>query len=338
MVLGETQILGQVKDSFLAAQQLKTTGTIFNRLFKDAVTVAKKAHTETEIASNAVSVSYAAVELAKKIFGSLENRQVLIVGAGKMGELAIENIYGSGAQHIKVINRTYEKAQKLAARFNGKADTVQQLNQALAKADIVISSTSSKDYVLTNDLLEKAVKQRSSRPLLLVDIAVPRDIDPSAGKLDSVFLYDIDDLEDVVASNLREREKAAQKIRSMIRETVENFNEWVNMLGVVPIITALREQALSIQAETMKSIERKLPDLSERERKVISKHTKSIINQMLKSPITQAKELAGGPNAAQNLELFQQIFNLQETKAERSPETAAESRPNDFRAQPSYSN
>ncbi|WP_026314447.1 glutamyl-tRNA reductase [Heyndrickxia acidiproducens] len=338
MVLGETQILGQVKDSFLAAQQLKTTGTIFNRLFKDAVTVAKKAHTETEIASNAVSVSYAAVELAKKIFGSLENRQVLIVGAGKMGELAIENIYGSGAQHIKVINRTYEKAQKLAARFNGKADTVQQLNQALAEADIVISSTSSKDYVLTNDLLEKAVKQRSSRPLLLVDIAVPRDIDPSAGKLDSVFLYDIDDLEDVVASNLREREKAAQKIRSMIRETVESFNEWVNMLGVVPIITALREQALSIQAETMKSIERKLPDLSERERKVISKHTKSIINQMLKSPITQAKELAGGPNAAQNLELFQQIFNLQETKAERSPETAAESRPNDFRAQPSYSN
>ncbi|GER66163.1 glutamyl-tRNA reductase [Weizmannia acidilactici] len=334
MVLGETQILGQVRDSFLLAQQSKTTGTIFNRLFKDAVTLAKKAHTETEIASNAVSVSYAAVELAKKIFGSMSDKQVLIIGAGKMGELAAENILGSGATNITVINRTYEKAEKLAQRFHGKAFGLSALDTELVSADIVITSTSAKDYVLTAEMLRSAEMKRNGRPLLLVDIAVPRDIDPQAGRLESVFLYDIDDLEGIVEENLKEREKAARQIMGMISDTVVAFNEWVNMLGVVPIITALREKALTIQAETMKSIERKLPDLSERERKLISKHTKSIINQMLKDPILQAKEMAGGPDAARNLELFKKIFNLEEKEtADASPE-----KPMQQAFRPSFSN
>ncbi|NWN94029.1 MAG: glutamyl-tRNA reductase [Bacillus sp. (in: Bacteria)] len=319
MVLGETQILGQVRDSFLLAQASGSTGTIFNRLFKDAVTLAKKAHTETEIASNAVSVSYAAVELAKKIFGDMADKKVVIIGAGKMGELAAENIHGSGATRITVINRTPEKAGLLAARFDGEALGLASLETALLDADIAITSTSAKGYILTADKLKPIEKKRNGRPLLLVDIAVPRDIDPEAASLESVFLYDIDDLEGIVEANLKEREKAARQIADMISDAVCAFNEWVHTLGVVPVITALREKALAIQAETMKSIERKLPDLTERERKVISKHTKSIINPMLKDPILQAKEMAGSPDAARNLELFRQIFNLETETGQAEP-------------------
>lgn len=200
MVLGETQILGQVRDSFLLAQTSGSTGTIFNRLFKDAVTLAKKAHTETEIASNAVSVSYAAVELAKKIFGGMADKKVAIIGAGKMGELAVENIHGSGATRITVINRTPEKAGRLAARFHGEALGLSSLETALLDADIAITSTSAKGYVLTADMLKPIEKKRNGRPLLLVDIAVPRNIDPEAASLESVFLYDIDDLEGISGS------------------------------------------------------------------------------------------------------------------------------------------
>ncbi|HEY4554565.1 MAG TPA: glutamyl-tRNA reductase [Bacillaceae bacterium] len=311
MVLGETQILGQVRNSFLLGQENGTTGTVFNHLFKQAVTLAKRAHSETEIGANAVSVSYAAVELAKKVFGSLRDKHVLVIGAGKMGELAIQNLHSNGATKVTVINRTYEKALTLADRFEGRAKTLKELQCAVMEADIVISSTGSPGYVLNRDMIADVEKMRKGRPLFLVDIAVPRDLDPAIAELDSAFLYDIDDLEDIVQANMAERKKAAEKILLMIEEEIVAFNEWVNMLGVVPVISALREKALAIQAETMKSIERKLPDLTERERKVLNKHTKSIINQMLKDPVTQVKELAGEPNAASKIALFKQIFDLE---------------------------
>lgn len=207
MVLGETQILGQVKNSFFMSQEVSATGTIFNHLFKEAITLAKKAHSETEIGSNAVSVSYAAVELAKKVLGDLKNKHVLVVGAGKMGKLAIENLYGSGATKVSVINRTFEKAQDLAQQFNGQAKTLQELQCAIVEADILISSTGSKDYVITKDMMLAIERMRKGRPLFMVDIAVPRDLDPSIADLDSVFLYDIDDLEGIVEANLAERKK-----------------------------------------------------------------------------------------------------------------------------------
>ncbi|GIN38674.1 glutamyl-tRNA reductase [Heyndrickxia oleronia] len=312
MVLGETQILGQVKNSFFMSQEVSATGTIFNHLFKEAITLAKKAHSETEIGSNAVSVSYAAVELAKKVLGDLKNKHVLVVGAGKMGKLAIENLYGSGATKVSVINRTFEKAQDLAQQFNGQAKTLQELQCAIVEADILISSTGSKDYVITKDMMLAIERMRKGRPLFMVDIAVPRDLDPSIADLDSVFLYDIDDLEGIVEANLAERKKAAENIMLMIEEEIVRFNEWVNMLGVVPVITTLREKALSIQKETMMSIERKMPNLTERERKILNKHTKSIVNQLLKDPVAQAKEIAAQPNAAEQLELFKKIFNIDE--------------------------
>lgn len=312
MVLGETQILGQVKSSFFIGQEVSATGTIFNQLFKQAITIAKKAHSETDIGSNAVSVSYAAVELAKKVLGDLKNKHVLVIGAGKMGKLAIENLYGSGATKVSVINRTFEKAKDLAMQFKGQAKTLQELQCAIVEADILISSTGSKDYVVTKEMMQAIERMRKNRPLFMVDIAVPRDLDPKIADLESVFLYDIDDLEGIVEANLAERKKAGEKIMLFIEKEIVQFNEWVNMLGVIPVITALREKANAIQEETMRSIERKMPNLTERERKILSKHTKSIVNQLLKDPVSQVKEIAAQPNATEQIELFKKIFHIED--------------------------
>ncbi|MFD1705593.1 glutamyl-tRNA reductase [Siminovitchia sediminis] len=325
MILGETQILGQVRESFLLGQEMGTTGTVFNHVMKQAVTLAKRAHSETDIGANAVSVSYAAVELAKKVFGQLKDKHVLIIGAGKMSELAIKNLYSNGASKVTVVNRTLEKAQNLASQFDGQARSLNELQCAVMDADIVISSTGSQDYILSKDMMKHVAKMRRGRSLFLVDIAVPRDLDPAISEIDSFFLYDIDDLEGIVQANLEERKKAAEKIMDMIAAEIVEFNEWLNMLGVVPVITALREKALSIQAQTMKSIERKIPDLTERERKVISKHTKSIINQLLKDPILQVKEFSGEADATEKIALFKQIFNLEEAVEQAEPVQAKES-------------
>src|SRR3954467_3818776 len=284
LVLGETQILGQVRTSFLLAQEGNTVGSVFKHLFKQAITLAKRAHSETDIGANAVSVSYAAVELAKKIFGSLENKHVLIFGAGKMGELAAQNLHGNGVKQVTVINRTFEKAQDLAGRFSGKARTLAELEKSLAEADILISSTGAKDFVISKEMMIRVEKKRKGKPLFMVDIAVPRDLDPRIAELENVFLYDIDDLEGIVEANLQERKKAAEKIMLMIEKEIVEFKQWLGTLGVVPVISALREKAHDIQAETMVSLERKLPNLSERDLKVLNKHTKSIINQLLKDP------------------------------------------------------
>ncbi|WP_066257971.1 glutamyl-tRNA reductase [Neobacillus drentensis] len=322
MVLGETQILGQVRTSFMLGQQEGTTGTVFNHLFKQAITLAKRAHSETDIGANAVSVSYAAVELAKKIFGSLANKHVLIFGAGKMGELAAQNLHGSGVKKVTVINRTYEKAQDLANRFSGKARTLEELEKSLAEADILISSTGAKDFVISKEMMVQVEKKRKGKPLFMVDIAVPRDLDPRIVELENVFLYDIDDLEGIVEANLQERKKAAEKIMLMIEKEIVEFKQWLGMLGVVPVISALREKAHVIQSETMDSLERKLPNLSERDLKVLNKHTKSIINQLLKDPILQAKELAARPDANQAMDLFMKIFHIEELVNEQHSKAA----------------
>lgn len=310
IVLGETQILGQIRDSFLLAQSEGTTGTVFNKLFKDAITLAKRAHAETDISSKAVSVSYAAVELSKKILGKLDNKKILIVGAGEMAELALQNLVGSGATDITVINRTAEKAKSLADQYGGRQVSLQELQCALIESDIVISSTSSQEFIITKPMMQDIMKLRKNKSLVLIDIAVPRDIDPEVNDIDLIFNYDVDDLKGLVDANLAERERAAQVIYTMIDKQVISFVDWINMLGVVPVITALREKALRIQATTMDSIDRKMPNLSERDRKVISKHMKSIINQILKDPISQAKEVSGSENRAEELQFFQEIFNI----------------------------
>ncbi|MCG7334716.1 glutamyl-tRNA reductase [Sporosarcina sp. ACRSM] len=312
MVLGETQILGQVRNSFLGGQSIGTTGTVFNELFKQAITFSKRAHTETAIGENAVSVSYAAVELGKKIFGSLDDKHIAILGAGKMGELAVKNLNGSGAGKVTVINRTVSKAEELAGKFGGVAKPMSELQCALLEADILISSTGANGFVIDVELMKLVDRMRKGKPIFMVDIAVPRDLDPRIGDLPNVFLYDIDDLQGIVEANLAERKRAAEEIGVMIEKEVVQFKEWVTTLGVVPVISALRQKANLIQTETMTSIENKMPNLTEREKKVLNKHTKSIINQLLKDPILQVKELAMDANGAEKLQLFQQIFGIDE--------------------------
>jgi len=322
MVMGETQILGQVRDAFLLAQEQKVTGTVFNTLFRQAITLAKKAHTETGIGQNAVSVSYAAIELGKKIFGSFAGKQVLIIGAGKMSELTAKHLHANGATDVVVANRTRERAIALAEKFQGKACTMEELPEALRAADIVISSTGASGYVVTKEQLKPILKQRKNRPLFMIDIAVPRDLDPALHELDNVYLYDIDDLEGIVASNMEERSREALRIEGMIGEEIAAFMAWYQTLGVVPLIAALREKALGIHSDAMRKIENKLPNLSERELHVIRKHTKGIINQLLHDPVVRLKELAAEKSGDEVLELFSTIFALEDILEKERQEAA----------------
>lgn len=311
MVLGETQILGQMKDAFFASQKVKATGTIFNELFKQVITFGKRVHHETAIGEHAVSISYTAVELIKNKLGKIRDKNITILGAGEMAELAVKNLQGASASNLTIVNRTYSKAETMASKFQVEAEPMEKLLEVLQSTDILFTTTAAENIVLTKEMLEPVLSRREGRALFLVDIAVPRDIDPAIGELDKVYLFDIDDLQHIVDENLEERRKAANEVEQLLHEEIIEFKEWLRTLGVVPVISALRKKALGIQAETMKSIERKMPDLTEREKKVLSKHTKSIINQLLKEPITQAKELAGSENAEESLQLFVDIFGIE---------------------------
>jgi glutamyl-tRNA reductase len=317
MVIGETQILGQVKDAFQLAQQTKTTGIMFNTLFKQAVTMAKRAHTETGIGENPVSVSYAAVELGKRIFGSYDHKKVMIVGAGKMSELTVKHLYANGADKVIVVNRTLSRAQELADKFHGVACSMDKLLHYLKEVDIVISSTGAPELVLSREQVADVLQKRRSRPLFMIDIAVPRDLDPAIGDLPNVFLYDIDNLQSIVNNHLQERRKAAVVIEEIIVGEMQAFAQWTKTLGVSPVIQALQKKSNSIHEETMDSLMKKLPDLDERELKVIRKLTKSIVNQMLRDPVNRIKEMAAERHGDEALDYFTKIFALEEQLAEQ---------------------
>jgi glutamyl-tRNA reductase len=327
MVIGETQILGQVKEAFFAAQNQKTTGTVFNTLFKRAITLAKRAHSETGIGENPVSVSYAAVELGKRIFGEFRGKKVLVIGAGKMSELTMKHLSAGGADRIAVVNRTFEKAAELAGKMNGVPRAMNQLEAELAAADIVISSTGAPGYVLTKEMVQQACGGRKSRPLFMIDIAVPRDIDPNVSELQNVYLYDIDDLEQIVETNLNERRRIAGKIERMIAEEIDSFEQWYKLLAVNPVIEAIQKKTRAIHEETMNSLLNKLPGLDEREVKVIRKLTLSMMNQMMREPIARMKELTAERGSDEALDTIVRLFALEDTlgaeeKAERRSDAA----------------
>ncbi|RPF57771.1 glutamyl-tRNA reductase [Abyssicoccus albus] len=310
MVLGETQILGQIKEAFERSHKLEATGTMFNKLFKQSMTLAKRAHRDTKIAESAVSISYAAVELSRKVFDSFTNKHIAVVGAGEMAKLAIENFKGRGANHITVMNRTETRAIEIASDYNIKHAAIDRITDVINDADIILTATGATEYIIGVDTLQHVSNKNKQRVFL--DISLPRNIDPNIKREESLYLYDVDALNGLIDYNLKERQQAAAQIEQMINDEQQQFTKWLDMLGVVPVITALREKALTIQAETMVSIENKMPNMSERERKVISKHTKSIINQMLKDPIQSAKELAGESHGHEKLEFFMDIFDIEE--------------------------
>lgn len=315
IVVGETQILGQVKEAYDVARREGNTGTLLNRLFHQAITVAKRAHAETNINDHAVSVGYAAVELANRQLGSLDGRRALVIGAGKMAALTFKHLVARGVSRVTVANRSQTRAEALAGQFDGgRACTLEDVPALIAagETDLVISVTSSPDPVLNREQVAGAVRRASGKPLLLIDLAVPRDLDPAIAGLDRVLLYDIDDLKGVVAGNMDIRRKTAARIGTMIEAEAAAYGEWYRQLGVGPVIRLLQERAKTVHENTMDSLLRKLPDLTEREIKVIRKLTKSIANQMLHDPINRIKEMAAGRGGAEAVAMFTEVFALEE--------------------------
>ena len=315
MILGETQILGQVKDAFATAQACGATGTMFNSIFRQAVTLAKRAHTETGIAERPVSVSYAAVELGRSIVGDYGDKTVLLIGAGKMGGLTIRHLKAAGVGRLLVANRTWSRAVETAEAFGGRAVPWESVGEALAEADVVVSSTGASGHVLTAEAVRAALAgRRTDRPVLMIDIAVPRDLDPAIGDLPNVYLYDIDDLERLVDRHFEERRKQAARIEAMVREELVRYREWLRMLGVVPVIRALRGKAEAVYRSVMADLENKLPELNDRQIKTIRKLAKSIVNQLLRDPIERLKETAGEPPRQRDeaLRMFVRMFALED--------------------------
>lgn len=310
MVIGEPQILGQIKTAYGYACEYKSAGTILNRFLRKAFSVAKRVRTETEIASNAVSVSFAAVELARKIFDSLENKTVMLVGAGEMCELAAKHFVNQGVAKVLVTNRTFSRAEKLADEFGGTAVNFENFQDQLHRVDILLSSTGAPDYVLSAKKLKEVCKLRRYRPMFLIDIAVPRDIDPAANKLDSIYLYDVDDLQGVVQANLKERHKEAEKAELIIKSEVAQFENWLGTLEIQPTIVAFRRHIESIRQAEMDKTLSNLSDLNKKERKAIEAMTSAIVNKILHQPTHILKQASGNGNGEMYLDAVRTLFDL----------------------------
>ncbi|OIP50781.1 MAG: glutamyl-tRNA reductase [Desulfobacterales bacterium CG2_30_60_27] len=316
MVVGEPQILGQLKEAFRLAGEHKAAGFLLDRLFTKAFFVAKRVRTETNIGGSAVSISYAAVQLAKKILGDLAGRKVLLVGAGEMAELAAEHLVGQGIAEVVVANRTYERAVTLANRFHGRAVPLDDLHAQLEAVDILISSTGAPGFILTRDEVKPVMRQRLHRPLFLIDIAVPRDLDPTINDVDNVYLYDIDDLMQVVETGKADRDQAAAAAELIVAHEAAKFGEWLNGLAVVPTIAALKKRSAALcQAELAKTMAH-LGGLSDQDKKAVEILAQSIANKMLHHPMLFLKHEANGMDTQARLSFIRACYDLDETGGE----------------------
>lgn len=326
IIIGETQILGQIKRAFATAQSQMCTGAIFNKLFNQAIVLGKKVHTKTEVGQNSVSIGYTAVDLAKRIFKSLKNKQILLLGAGEMGELTAKNLVAAGATDLHILNRSYDRANGLAMKFHGTAWSAHHLGDLLEEVDIIISSTGATDPIITREMMLDVLPNRETN-LLIIDIAVPRDIEPSVGDLKGVYLYNIDDLREVINTNIMLRQQEARDIDEWVEVELTRFYHWLNTLGVVPVITALRNKYVEVQQQAMVKIERKLPDLTEQQKRILNKQTKSIINQLLRDPLIGIKELASTVDKDEDLNVAVRILGLENSLSEVAPEKELEEVP-----------
>jgi glutamyl-tRNA reductase len=305
MVVGESQILGQVKDAFETALTHKTTGLILNKVVKKAISVAKRVRTDTRIAETAVSVSYAAVELAKKIFSDLGDKTVLLVGAGEMAKLAARHFMASGVRHVLVTTRTPQHAVVLADRFNGTAVPFEQFREEMATADIVLVSTGAAHYLVGSDDVQRAVKQRMNRPMFLIDISVPRNIDPAVRHVDNAFLFDIE-------QNRGERLQEAERAEHMVIEEVAAVRQWLQSLEVTPTIVALKGRVEDIKrAEVEKALAR-LGHLPPQERALVEAMASSIVNKLIHNTMVTLKSEVTTADGAAFVEAARRFFNLGE--------------------------
>lgn len=308
MVVGEPQILGQIKDTFDFALSEKTTGVLLNKLFKKAISTAKRVRTETRIAENAVSISFAAVELAKKIFTDLSGKSFMLLGAGEMAELAARHLVSNGVTDVKVANRTFQRGCELAKEFNGKPVKFEDFVQEMIHTDIVICSTGSSAYVLLKEQVQKIMKERKQKPVFIIDISVPRNIDPEINKIDNVYLYDVDDLQDVVGTNMLERKKEACKAEQIVVEEVDKFMKWMLTLDSVPTIVALRQKAEKIKSEELEKFKIKFSETDETKIKAVECLAAAIINKLIHPPTAALKE--NDENREELIAIIKKLYGL----------------------------
>ena len=311
MLVGEPQILGQMKRAYAIGREAGALNGPLSEVARQAFAVAKKVRRDTAIGSAAVSVSYAAVELAKKIFGSLTGKTIFVIGAGKMSELAAKHLLRSGASAIFVSNRTYDRAVELAQAFHGTAIRFEQLLDHVAKADIVISSTGAPHFVLQKEQVEKLLAARKNRPMFFVDIAVPRDIDPAVNALNNAFVYDIDDLEQVVDANKKQREREAVWAEEIVREEVQKMMKRLASREVVPTIVALEDRLNRIREMELERQRGRLQNLTPEQREALDALTRGIVSKILHGPITELKSGAGQPEQGALVQLIRKMFGVE---------------------------
>jgi glutamyl-tRNA reductase len=316
MVVGEPQILGQVKEAYAVARAVGAVSSQLDALFSRAFAVAKKVRNETAVGTSAVSVASVAVDLAKKIFGSLTGRTVYLVGAGKMCELAARHLLANGAASIFVANRTHERAIRLAQKFKGTPMLFEQLYETVDKADIVITSTGAPHAIFLREHGEKFLHKRRNKPMFFIDIAVPRDVDPALNELDGIFVYDIDDLQQVVASNLSDRKEEARRAEALIDEEVQRFVERLQTADVVPTIVSLQEHLETIRQAEIDRVRGRLGTLTREQEMAIEVLSRGIINKIMHTPIVTLKTAArDGQQATTVVDVVRRLFNLRDQKA-----------------------
>jgi glutamyl-tRNA reductase len=310
MVMGEPQILGQVKSAYGYAAEFKTSGIILNRFMHKAFSVAKRVRNETRIASSAVSVAFAAVELAKKIFDDLSDKTVMLIGAGEMGELAAKHFINSGVRGVLVANRTFERGEKLAAEFDGRAVIFEDLFDHLHKADIVLSSTGAPQHIIRPKQVAEVMRRRKLKPMFFIDIAVPRDIDPKVNELENVYLYNTDDLQGIVEYNLRQRAAEAGKAEEIVNQEIGQFFNWVSALEVTPTIIALRSLFDEVRKAELARTIASWKDLRPEQEKRLEALTGAIISKLLHNPISVLKQNGQGNRNDLYIDALRQLFDL----------------------------
>lgn len=310
LVVGEPQILGQVKAAYLAAQAAERTGVIFTHLFERAFSVAKAVRHETGISDHAVSVSYAAVALAKKIFENLQQRTVMVLGAGDTAELAVRHFVSHGVTQVFIANRTLARAERLAQALQAKAIPWDAFPEHLAYTDIVVSSTSAPEPIVEPTMVQQAMRARRGRPMFLIDIAVPRDIDPAVHTLENVFLYDIDNLHTIVEENRRERQREALVAEELVWREVRHFQQWLSARDAVPTIVALRRHADMIRQSELDKALAKLGPLDERQRRALETLTVGIVNKLIHAPTVYLKRASGDSQVRDAVHIVRNLFDL----------------------------
>src|SRR5262249_48761887 len=312
MVVGEPQILGQLKAAYPAAKDSGSLCGWLDGLMTRSFSVAKRVRSETGIGQMAVSVSYAAVELARKIFGSLKHRTVMIAGAGKMSELAARHLRRSGAAHVFVTNRTHDRAIELAKLFHGTPVEYTRFLSMLPEVDILIASSGAPHYIWHKEDMHRVIAARRNKPMFLIDIAVPRNIEPAVNELDNVFLYDIDDLQEVVNANLRERAKEADHAEQMVSEEVERMMARLKVAEVTPNSVSLQEQLQQIRIGELEKVKRRMGPLTPQQEEALDALTRGIMNKVAHGPISELRQQAGKPEGAHVIAAIRKVFHLQD--------------------------